>query len=85
MHAVVRDEMGSEEIVGVPEMDEGVILDSGLGEQYPCCKPRAQDRNCPAIRLVDQSDPLSQFAEAMALRDTCPLPYLRATAALRWP
>jgi hypothetical protein len=41
MDAVVGDEMGSEEIVGVPEMDEGVILDSGPGEQYPCRKPQA--------------------------------------------
>jgi hypothetical protein len=28
MHAVVGDEMGVEEIVGVSKMDEGVILDS---------------------------------------------------------
>ncbi len=59
MHAVIGDEMGSEEIVGVPEMNEGVILDSSPGEQYPCRKPQAQERNRPTIRLVDQVIPFT--------------------------
>jgi hypothetical protein len=40
MHAVVGDEMRLEEIVGVAEMDEGVVLDTGPREDDPRHKPQ---------------------------------------------
>ena len=41
MHAVVGDEMRPEEIVGVAEMDEGVVLDTGPRQNDPRHKPQA--------------------------------------------
>lgn len=58
MHAVVGDEMGSEEIVGVAEMNEGIIHDSGPGEDDPRDKREREKGNRETIGSVDQSDRL---------------------------
>jgi hypothetical protein len=35
MYAVIGDLVGSEEVVSVSEMDEGVILNASPGQTYP--------------------------------------------------
>jgi hypothetical protein len=55
MDTVVGDEVGSEEIVGVAEMDEGIIHHSGPGEDDPYDKPDRENWNREAIGSVDRA------------------------------
>ena len=68
MNAVVGDEMGPKEIGGVAEMDQGIILDAGPGEEYPDDKPERQDWDYQTISSIDQRDHLSVRVETNDLR-----------------
>jgi hypothetical protein len=64
MDAVVGDAVGSEEIVGVSKVDEGVILNSCPGENDPGDKPEHEDWNRQTINPIDQNDRLSLPVES---------------------
>jgi hypothetical protein len=54
MHTVIGDAVGSKEIVGVPEMNEGVILNSRPGDHDPGNQPEHQGRDGQTIEPIDQ-------------------------------
>jgi hypothetical protein len=53
MDTIVGDVMGSEEIVRVSKVNEGVVLHSGPGEDRPENEPKEEDRDGKTIKPAD--------------------------------